>query len=82
MKDRLVICSKYLEEIESKLSAFLASPESEPEEKTGLTEALTFVQQARKAISEALVRVESLHGRRHVDKKSKEFSRSAASGKV
>ena len=78
MKNRLAICSKYLEEIESKLSAFLTSPESDPEEKTGLTEALTFVHQARKAISEAQARVESLHKRRHVEK----LGRSAASGKV
>ena len=80
MKNRLAICSTYLEEIESKLSAFLTSPESDLEEKTGLTDALGFVRQARKAISEAHLKIEALHKRRHMDKKSKELSRSAATG--
>jgi hypothetical protein len=71
-----------LKEIESKLSAFLASPDSDPEEKTGLTEALTFVHQAAEAISEAQVKVDSLHRRRNGIKNSKKLNRNAASGKV
>jgi hypothetical protein len=75
VKNRLAICSTYLDEIESKLSAFLASPESDLDEKTGLTEALTFIHQARKAISEAQVKVDALHGRRNAAKKREELHR-------
>jgi hypothetical protein len=75
MKNRLAICSTYLQEIESKLSMFLASPDSDRDEKTGLTEALTFIHQAREAISEAQVKVDALHRRRNTAKDGEKLRR-------
>jgi hypothetical protein len=52
MNYRLTVCSAHLEEVESQLLRILESPDASPEERNKAAEALSLVQQARKAISE------------------------------
>jgi hypothetical protein len=52
MKYRLTVCSAHLEEVESQLLRILESADAGPEERNKAAEALSLVQQARKAISE------------------------------
>ena len=65
MKAQLAVCSAHLKDVESKLSNFLASPERHSDEKPFLREAITFVQKAREAISEAESKLDALHKRRN-----------------
>jgi hypothetical protein len=56
MKYRLTVCSAHLEEVESQLLRILESADASPEERNKAAEALSLVQQARKAISETQAR--------------------------
>jgi hypothetical protein len=60
MQNRLQMCSTCLREVEERLAAEHSSPDADFEERAKLAEALSFLQQARQAISEALPRVHSL----------------------
>ncbi len=60
MKTRLALCSTYLEEVEAKMRELLAMPGNDNEAKIKLMEAMSFVRQARLAISETQARVQSL----------------------
>jgi hypothetical protein len=67
MKNRLVMCATYLEEVESKLSELVNSVKDDAD-RAKASEALSFVQQAKKAISETTSGVGSLHVRTEIDK--------------
>jgi len=54
MQSRLLLCTVYLEEIEAKLKMLLKEDET-----SRISEALKFVQQARKSIAEAQSRIPS-----------------------
>jgi hypothetical protein len=60
MQNRLLMCATYLKEVEEKLVELQASMDSNLSEKSKVTEALSFVEQARNAISETKTRVDSL----------------------
>lgn len=60
MQNRLLMCATYLKEVEEKLVELQASMDGNLSEKSKVTEALSFVEQARKAISETKTRVDSL----------------------
>ena len=69
MKSRLAICSACLQEIESKLAKLQSSISHDPEGQAKATEALRFIQQARKSISKAHAKIDELidahSGRQH-----------------
>ena len=67
MKNRLVMCSIYLEEVESKLSELVNAVE-DGAERAKVSEALSFVQQAKRAISETENRIGALHIQTEIDK--------------
>jgi hypothetical protein len=67
MKNRLTMCATYLEEVELKLSE-LANSVEDGADRARASEALSFVQLAKKAISETESRVGSLHVRTEIDK--------------
>lgn len=60
MQNRLLMCATYLKEVEERLLALQASLEVEPGQRVKVAEALSFVQQARNAVSETKTRVDSL----------------------
>jgi len=60
MENRLLMCATYLREVEEKLAALLASMDGDRSRSSRVTEALSFVQQARRAVSEAQTQVDSL----------------------
>jgi hypothetical protein len=60
MTHRLTICSAHLEEVESQLLRILDSADADAEEKNKAAEALSLVQQARKAISETQASLDKL----------------------
>ena len=60
MQNRLLMCATYLQEVEEKLAALMASTNSDRSQTFKVTEALSFVQQARRAVSEAQTQVDSL----------------------
>lgn len=60
MKYRLTVCSAHLEEVELQLSRILESTDADAEEKNKAAEALSLVQQARKAISETQASLEKI----------------------
>lgn len=60
MQSRLLWCAMYLKEVEEKLLALQESLEIATEQKAKIVEALSFVQQARSAVSETEARVNSL----------------------
>jgi hypothetical protein len=61
MKNKLSVCSSYLFEVEEKLLELQSSTDN-AEETARISEALSFVHEARKAISAARTTVESLNG--------------------
>jgi hypothetical protein len=60
MQNRLLMCATYLQEVEEKLAALLASMNSDRSQSSRVMEALSFVQQARRAVSEAQTQIDSL----------------------
>ena len=60
MKNGLAMCAVHLQEVEEKLVALQASLGGNFSERTKVSEALSFIAQARKAISETQVKVDSL----------------------
>ena len=64
MKNRLSACSGYLPEVEEKLIELQSLTVDDPEESARVSEALTFVHEAQKAISAARTTVESFQGSR------------------
>ena len=61
MQNRLMLCATYLKEVEEKLLALQDSMEVAPEQRGNIAEALSFVQQARKAVSQTKASVDSLY---------------------
>jgi hypothetical protein len=61
MRNRLSVCSSYLLEVEEKLLE-LQSSIDDAQETAKISKALSFVHEARKAISAARTTVESLNG--------------------
>ena len=51
METRLVVCSIYLNEVESELNEVLALPDNDDETKARIIEALAFVREARQAVT-------------------------------
>jgi hypothetical protein len=60
MKTRLTVCSTCLEEIESKLIELLPSVDGKRQERAKVSEALCFVRQARRAVSDAQTRIDGM----------------------
>jgi hypothetical protein len=60
MQNRLLTCATYLQEVQEKLSALRDVFECDSSERLKVTEAMLFVDQARRAISETQTRVDSL----------------------
>jgi hypothetical protein len=67
MQNRLLMCATYLQEVEEKLAALLASMNSDRSQSSRVTEALSFVQQARRAVSEAQTQINSFQKPMGVD---------------
>lgn len=60
MQNRLLMCATYLKEVEEKLLVLQETLEVKLEQRVKIAEALSFVQQARDAVSETNSRVTSL----------------------
>jgi hypothetical protein len=60
MKTRLAVCSTCLQEIESKLTELLPSVNGNRQERAKVAEALSFVQQARRAVSDTQTRIDGM----------------------
>ena len=60
MKTRLTVCSTCLQEIESKLTELLPSVDGNRQGRGKVSEALSFVREARKAVSEAQTRIDAM----------------------
>jgi len=60
MKTRLTVCSTCLQEIESKLTQLLPSVDGNRQERAKISEALSFVRQAQKAVSDAQTRIDAM----------------------
>jgi hypothetical protein len=60
MKGRLAICATYLQEIESRLAKLQSSLSHDADGKAKATEALRFIQEAKKSISKAHAKVDEL----------------------
>ena len=60
MQNRLLMCAAYLKEVQDKLAALHDSLGVDLSEKSKITEAILFIEQARKAVSESQSRVGSL----------------------
>jgi hypothetical protein len=60
MQNRLAMCATYLREVEEKLMALQDSLEVSVEQRAKVAEALSFLEQARHAVSETNTRIESL----------------------
>jgi hypothetical protein len=54
------MCATYLQEVEEKLAAMIATMDGDSSQSHRVAEALSFVQQARAAVSEAQTQVDSL----------------------
>ena len=64
MQTRLVFCSRYLKEVEEKLTQLHATMSDDPEERVAVTEAVNSIRQARRAVSEAPKTIEMLRAGR------------------
>jgi hypothetical protein len=53
MQSELLMCSIYLQEVEQKLTEFHASLDGDHSDRFKVTEALSFIEQARKSISQS-----------------------------
>jgi hypothetical protein len=60
LKSRLSVCANYLQEVEAKLVELKTTMTDDPEANARVTEALSFVHDAYKAVSAARTTVESL----------------------
>ena len=67
MQNRLLMCATYLQEVEEKLAALLDSVNIDSSQGSSVMEALSFVQQARRAVSEAQTRLGSFQTQTGVD---------------
>jgi hypothetical protein len=61
------MCATYLQEVEGKLAALLDSMNTDRSQSSSVMEALSFVQQARRAVSEAQTRIDSFQTQTGVD---------------
>ena len=63
MQIRLVYCSRYLKEVEEKLTKLHAEIGNDPEARVTVAEAVGFVREARRAVSSAQKKIEMLRAR-------------------
>ena len=63
MQIRLGFCSCYLKEVEEKLTKLHATISDDPEARVTVDEAVGFVREARRAVSNAQERIEMLRAR-------------------